>query len=172
MVYCYSMEVFYQLVKKKQKFPFAQLLGRTDLLLFPIAGYLIIGQFNFTIIYYMLFLYPWALAHLGANDIVDTVNDEAKGLNTIAGLYGIKGNKLWVNIFTIIHLVTSAIFVLFDLGTIALIGFSIAWILIILANVIIIKSKTSKSRLKALPLFHATLLIYILSIIIDSVVII
>lgn len=170
MVFAYSMEVFYQLTKKKQKFPFAQILGRTDLLLFPIAGYLVIGQFNATIIFYMLFLYPWALVHLGVNDIVDAINDEAKDLKTIAGLYGIKGNKLWVSIFTLIHLITSAIFVLFDLGTIALIGFSIAWILLIIANGIIIKSKNSKTRLKALPLIHATLLIYILSIIIDSVI--
>ena len=172
MIYAYSMEVFYQLVKKKQKFPFAQLLGRTDLVMFPIAGYLIVGQFDFTVILYILFIYPWALAHLGANDIVDITNDEAKELNTIAGLYGIKGNILWVIIFSVIHLITSAIFVLLDMGTIALIGFSIAWILIIIANVIIIKSKNSKSRLKALPLFHATLLIYILSMIIDSMVMI
>jgi len=172
MVYAYSMEVFYQLVKRKQKFPFAQLLGRTDLLMFPIAGYLIVGQFDFTVILYLLFFYPWALAHLGANDIVDTVNDEAKGLKTIAGMYGIKGNKLWIIIFSVIQLITSALFVFLDMGTIALVGFSLAWTLLIIANVIIIKSENAKSRLKALPLFHATLLIYILSMIIDSVVVI
>jgi 4-hydroxybenzoate polyprenyltransferase len=172
MGYAYSMEVFYQLVKKKQKFPFAQLLGRTDLVMFPIAGYLIVGQFDFTVILYILFIYPWALAHLGTNDIVDITNDEAKELKTIAGLYGIKGNKLWVNIFSVIQIITSAIFVLLDMRTIALIGFSIAWTLIIIANVIIIKSENSISRLKALPLFHATLLIYILSMITDSMVII
>ncbi|MHA1191362.1 MAG: UbiA family prenyltransferase [Promethearchaeota archaeon] len=172
MVYAYSMEVFYQLVKKKQRFPFAQLLGRTDLVMFPIAGYLIVGQFDFTVVLYLLFLYPWALAHLGANDIVDIVNDEAKELNTIARLYGVKGNKSWITSFSVIHLITSIIFVLVDMGTVALVGFSIAWTLIIIANVIIIKSENSKSRLKALPLFHATLLIYILSMIFDSFVII
>jgi len=78
MGYAYSMEVFYQMVKRKQKFPIAQILGRTDLLLFPIAGYLLIGQFNITIVFYLLFMYPWALAHLGANDLVDIENDEAK----------------------------------------------------------------------------------------------
>ncbi len=172
MIYAYSMEVFYQLVKKKQRFPFAQLLGRTDLVMFPIAGYLIVGQFDFTVILYILFLYPWALVHLGANDIVDIENDKVKGLNTIAGLYGIKGNKLWIAIFSVMHLITSAIFVLLDMGILALIGFSIAWVLIIVANVIIIRCKNSKSCLKALPLLHATLLIYILSMIIDSVVVI
>ncbi|MFX0019827.1 MAG: UbiA family prenyltransferase [Promethearchaeota archaeon] len=168
MIYAYSMEIFYQMVKRKQSFPIAQLLGRTDLLLFPIAGYLVFGQFNITIIYYLLFMYPWALAHLGANDIVDIRNDEAKQLRTIAGLYGIKGNKIWVVTFSIIHLICSAIFVIFDLGGVAIYGFIISWMLIILANLIILKGKDSKTWLKALPLLHGSLLIYILTIIIHS----
>lgn len=172
MVYAYSMEIFYQVVKRKQTFPIAQILGRTDLLLFPIAGYLCFGQFDFTVILYLLFMYPWALAHLGANDIVDIKNDEAKNLKTIAGLYGIKGNIIWISSFSLIHLITSVIFVFLDLGIIALIGFAFSWILIIGANLIIIKAKDSKARLKALPLFHATLLIYVLSIIIDSAILI
>jgi 4-hydroxybenzoate polyprenyltransferase len=168
MIYCYSMEVFYQLVKRKQKFPFAQIFGRTDLLLFPIAGYLIYGHFNITIIYYLLFMYPWALAHLGANDIVDIQNDKAKELKTVAGLYGIKGNKIWIHAFSIANLITSAIFVFSDLGNIATIGFAIAWVLIIIANLIILKGNEPIAWLKALPMFHASLLIYILSMIIDS----
>ena len=148
MGYAYSMEVFYQMVKRKQKFPIAQILGRTDLLLFPIAGYLLIGQFNITIVFYLLFMYPWALAHLGANDIVDIENDEAKGLKTIAGLYGVKGNKIWVHSFSAAHLITSVIFVLFDLGTVAIYGFAISWILIIVANIIIMRGKEAKTWLK------------------------
>ncbi|MHA2289666.1 MAG: UbiA family prenyltransferase [Promethearchaeota archaeon] len=169
MVYAYSMEVFYQIVKRKQKFPIAQILGRTDLLLFPIAGYLLFGQFNITIVYYLLFMYPWALAHLGANDIVDIKNDQAKELKTIAGLYGIKGNKIWVHVFSVVHLITSAIFVFLDMRIAAVIGFSISWILIIGANILIMRGKEAKDWLKALPLFHASLLIYILSIILDSI---
>ena len=168
MVYTYAMEIFYQMVKRKQSFPIAQILGRTDLLLFPIAGYLVYGQFNVTIIYYLLFLYPWALAHLGANDIVDIKNDKAKELKTITGLFGIRGNKVWVLAFSIAHLIPSAIFVIFDLGGIAIYGFIISWILIISANVIILKGKDSKTWLKALPLLHGSLLIYILTIIINS----
>jgi len=168
MGYAYSMEVFYQMVKRKQKFPIAQILGRTDLLLFPIAGYLLIGQFNPTIVFYLLFMYPWALAHLGANDIVDIENDEAKGLKTIAGLYGVKGNKIWVHCFSAVHLITSVIFVLFDLGIVAIYGFAVSWILIIVANIIIMRGKEAKTWLKSLPMFHGSLLIYILSIIIDS----
>jgi len=168
MAYAYSMEVFYQMVKRKQKFPIAQILGRTDLLLFPIAGYLLFGQLNPTIIYYLLFIYPWALAHLGANDLVDIENDQAKELKTIAGLYGIKGNKIWVHSFSAAQLITSAIFVLFDLGGVAIYGFAVSWILIILANIKILRGKEPKAWLKALPMFHASLLVYILSIIIQS----
>jgi len=172
MVYAYSMEVFYQMVKRKQKFPIAQILGRTDLLLFPIAGYLLIGQFNITIVYYLLFMYPWALAHLGANDLVDIENDQAKELKTIAGLYGVKGNKIWVHSFSAVHLITSVLFVIFDLGTPAIFGFAISWILIILANILIIRGKEAKDWVKPLPMFHASLLIYILSLIIDSALLI
>ena len=168
MGYAYSMEVFYQMVKRKQKFPIAQILGRTDLLLFPIAGYLLIGQFNLTIVFYLLFMYPWALAHLGANDIVDIENDKAKGLKTIAGLYGVKGNKIWVHSFSAAHIITSVIFVLFDLGIVAIYGFAVSWILIIVANIIIARGKEAKTWLKSLPMFHGSLLIYILSIIIYS----
>ena len=168
MAYAYSMEVFYQMVKRKQKFPIAQILGRTDLLLFPIAGYLLFGQFSITIVYYLLFMYPWALAHLGANDLVDIENDQAKELKTIAGLYGVKGNKLWVHVFSVIQLTTSAIFVFLDLGGVAIYGFAISWLLIIIANIKIMKGKEPKDWLKALPMFHASLLVYILSIIIQS----
>ena len=168
MVYAYSMEVFYQMVKRKQKFPIAQILGRTDLLLFPIAGYLLIGQFNITIVYYLLFMYPWALAHLGANDLVDLENDQVKELKTIAGLYGVKGNKIWVHAFSVVQLITSAIFVLLDLGGVAIYGFAISWLLIIFANILIMRGKEPKDWLKALPMFHASLLVYILSIIIQS----
>jgi len=168
MAYAYSMEVFYQMVK----FPIAQILGRTDLLLFPIAGYLLFGQFNITIVYYLLFIYPWALAHLGANDLVDIENDQAKELKTIAGLYGVKGNKIWVHSFSAIQLITSAIFVLFDLGVVAIFGFAASWALIVIANIIVMRGKEAKTWLKALPMFHASLFIYILSIIIDSMLLI
>ncbi|GAH28240.1 unnamed protein product [marine sediment metagenome] len=168
MVYTYSMEVFYQMVKRKQKFPIAQILGRTDLLLFPIAGYLLVGQFDITIVYYLLFMYPWALAHLGANDLVDLENDQAKEFKTITGLYGVKGNKIWVHVFSAIQITTSAIFVFFNLSGVAPYGFALSWLLIIVANIKIMRGKEPKDWLKALPMFHASLLVYILSIIIQS----
>jgi len=164
MAYTYSMEVFYQLKKKNQKFPIAQLLGRTDLTLFPVAGYLCFGSIAFTILLIVLFLYPWALAHLGTNDIVDIENDKAKKLNTITVLYGFKGNVKWILCFSIAHIITASIFAIFKLELVGLIGFCIGFAIFITANIIILKGKDPRAGMKALPLFHASLLVYIISI--------
>ncbi|MFX1469746.1 MAG: UbiA family prenyltransferase, partial [Promethearchaeota archaeon] len=102
MIYAYSVEIFYQKKKARQEFPIAQLIGRTDLTLFPVAGFLCYGQFSITIVFIMLFLYPWAQAHLGLNDLGDYDNDKAKNLKTITTLYGIKGNVKWIAYFTLI----------------------------------------------------------------------
>ena len=164
MVYAYSMEIFYSLKKRKQRFPIAQLLGRTDLTFFPVAGYLCFGPLDFTIIFIILFLYPWALAHLAANDIVDIKNDTAKGFNTIASLYGIEGNVKWILGFSIAHIITATILVIFELGIIGLVGFLIGFVILIIANVIILKGKSPAAGMKDLPLFHISLLTYIISI--------
>lgn len=171
MVYGYGMEVFYQIKKRDQKYPIAQLLGRTDLTFFLVAGYLCYGQLNITILWLMLFLYPWAQLHLGANDIVDLKNDEAKDLKTVTVLYGIKGNILWVLGFSIVHIITASMFLVFELGSIAVYGFLLSFILIGIANTILLVKKTTKAGLKVLPLFHASLLIYCFSIILDSAII-
>jgi 4-hydroxybenzoate polyprenyltransferase len=134
MIYAYSMEIFYQLKKRNQKFPFAQLFGRTDFLLFPVAGYLCYGNFSFTILLYMIFFYPWALAHLGVNDLADYDNDQAKNIKTITVLYGVKGNATWILVFTLIHLAVAPFFVLLEMGLIALIGFTVGFIILIIAN--------------------------------------
>ncbi|MBD3195522.1 MAG: prenyltransferase [Candidatus Lokiarchaeota archaeon] len=172
MVYGYGMEVFYQIKKRNQKFPIAQLLGRTDLTFFPIAGYLCYGQLDMTIIFIILFMYPWAIAHLGANDIVDLENDKAKDLKTVTVLYGMKGNVYWILGFSIAHIMTASLFLYFELGTIALYGFIISFSLIIIANVALLKKKNMQTGLKVLPLFHGSLLIYCISIILDSVIVI
>ncbi len=169
MIYGYSMEMFYQLKKRDQKFPVAQLLGRTDLTFFPVAGYLCLGHFDLTTLLIILFLYPWALAHLGVNDIVDVKNDHAKGLKTVTELYGIRGNIIWIVISTAVHIGTSILFLLFKLGTIALIGFIIAFIVLITANIILLKKRTALGGLKALPMYHLSLFIYMISIILDTV---
>jgi 4-hydroxybenzoate polyprenyltransferase len=169
MIYAYCMEIFYQTVKRNQSFPFAQLLGRTDLVLFPVAGYLCYGNLSTTILLYILFLYPWAQAHLGVNDIGDYENDRKKNLKTITVLYGIKGNLLWIFIFSIINIFTAILLVIFRLGLVALVGFSFSFFLLLLSNIILLRKRDPDTGLKVLPLFHASLLIYILSIILDTI---
>ena len=169
MIYAYSAEIFYNKKKIHQEFPIAQLIGRTDLTIFPVAGYLCYGHFSITIAFIMLFLYPWAQAHLGINDLGDYENDKAKNLKTITILYGIKGNVKWIVYFTLINMGFAILLVLFILGMIALIGFSLSFILLITANITLIKNQTPNTAIKLLPRFHASLLIYILSIIFSSI---
>lgn len=169
MIYAYSMEIFYQTVKRKQKFPFAQLLGRTDLVLFPVAGYLCYGNLTCTVFLYILFLYPWAQAHLGVNDIGDYDNDQKKNLKTITVLYGIKGNIIWISIFTLINISTAIFFIIFRMGLVSLIGFSLSFCLLLLSNVLLLRNRSPDTGIRILPIFHASLLIYILSIILDSI---
>jgi 4-hydroxybenzoate polyprenyltransferase len=76
MLYSYSIETFYQIKKRNQKYPIAQLFGRTDFTLFPAAGYLCYGHPDITILLYMFFLYPWTIAHLGLNDLIYLENDQ------------------------------------------------------------------------------------------------
>jgi 4-hydroxybenzoate polyprenyltransferase len=166
MIICYSLEYFYQIKKRKQNFPFAQLIGRIDFTLFPIAGYLSVSLFDINALFFALFFYPLALVHLGINDISDVVNDCAKKMKTIPILYGINGATYWVLFFTLFHFVTATIF-LNILGTVSLIGFSIGFILLAAVNYIILKGKSTISGMKALPLFHVTILIYSISIILE-----
>lgn len=55
MLYSYSIEAFYQVKKRNQSYPIAQLLGRTDFTLFPAAGYLCYGQPDKTMLLYVFF---------------------------------------------------------------------------------------------------------------------
>ncbi|WP_243669368.1 UbiA family prenyltransferase [Methanoculleus chikugoensis] len=95
MGYSYAVEYFYQTKKRNQKIPLAQVIGRTDFALFPVAGYLVYGNPDATALLFFLFFYPWTLAHLGgANDIADIVNDRARGgMATIPALYGMKARS-------------------------------------------------------------------------------
>lgn len=164
MIICYCLEYFYQIKKRKQTFPFAQLIGRIDFTLFPVAGYLSVAIFDINALFFALFFYPLALAHLGVNDIADVVNDQAKNMKTIPILYGIKGATYWVLIFTLLHYISATIF-LTILGTVTLIGFSIGFILLAIANYQILKAKSAIAGMKVLPLFHVTMLIYAISIV-------
>ena len=168
MLYGYLMEYFYQIKKRKQKYPIAQILGRTDFALFPVAGYLCLNLPDLTALTYLIFFYPLALAHLGLNDIVDIKNDFVKDMKTIPILYGKDGTVRWIATFSILHILTVPFFLSF-MGTAAMIGFSISVVLIATANVLLYRNRTSKTGLKVLPLFHMSVLIYSLSMILDFV---
>jgi 4-hydroxybenzoate polyprenyltransferase len=169
MIYCYTVEVFYQVVKRKQNFPLAQLIGRTDFALFPVAGYLCAGSPDLPAFLYFVFFYPFAMAHLGANDIIDVVNDRARGMNTVTTLYGFDGTVYWIAGFTALHGVTALLF-LSRLGWIARTGILIGLFLLFLANVTLLRTRTSDTGLTLLPLFHITMLLYAGAIALDSVI--
>ncbi len=166
MLYSYGIEAFYQVKKRDQKYPIAQLLGRTDFTLFPAAGYLCYGQPDMTILLYMVFFYPWTMAHLGLNDFIDLENDRARGMKSIAVLYGPKGAMYWVTGFTVLHFLAS-VFFLPELGTIALYGFLTGFVLLAGSNLYLWKEKSQGAGMKILPVYHMTLLIYSVSIILD-----
>jgi 4-hydroxybenzoate polyprenyltransferase len=55
------IEYFYQVKRKNQTYPVAQLVERMDFTFFPVAGYLCYGQPDNLIFLYILFFYPWTL---------------------------------------------------------------------------------------------------------------
>ncbi|KON33308.1 hypothetical protein AC477_01700 [miscellaneous Crenarchaeota group-1 archaeon SG8-32-1] len=87
-------------------------------------------------------------------------------MKTIPVLYGINGAGYWVLLFSLLHFVTATFFLNF-LGIVSIIGFVAGFILLTIANYIILKGKSAASGMKALPLFHVTMLIYAISIILE-----
>ncbi len=159
MIYCFAIEIFYQEEKRNQKFPFAQLIGRTDFALFPVAGYLCLGSPDLNALLYFVFFYPFALAHLGANDLIDVVNDRARGMNTIPTMFSMNGTAYWIAGFTAVHVVTALIFMT-RLGWIARIGIIAGVALLLYANAVILKEKSPDATLKVLPCFHVAMILY------------
>jgi 4-hydroxybenzoate polyprenyltransferase len=170
MVYCYTIEIFYQIEKRQpQQFPFAQLIGRTDFALFPVAGYLCLGNPDLNAFLYFVFFYPFALAHLGVNDLVDVTNDRARGMSTIPILYDVPRTTCWIAGFTIIHAMMAILFMT-RLGWIGRAGLVTGLILLMAANGVIVKNRTPEAGLKVLPLFHVTMILYAGAIALDSVI--
>jgi len=169
MITCYCLEVFYQIKKRHEKFPIAQVIGRIDFALFLVAGYLIIGSPDLNALLLFLFFYPLALAHLGVNDLVDVVNDQAKGMKTIPTLYGMKGTAYWILTFSILHFAIALVF-LTTLGILAVVGFAVSLSLIAVGNLLILKGKSAMIGIKTLPLFHVAMLTYALSIILSYLI--
>ncbi len=165
MVTCYCLEVFYQLKKRNEKLPIAQVMGRIDFALFLVAGYLCVGNPDLTVLLLFFFFYPLALAHLGVNDLIDVANDQAKCMNTIPILYGVKATVYWVLGFSIWHFAMAVVF-LVNLGALLpVVGFAVSFILIAAANAKILREKTPQATIKALPMFHVAMLIYAITII-------
>jgi 4-hydroxybenzoate polyprenyltransferase len=160
MVYCYMIEAFYQFEKRiPQVFPFPQLIGRTDFALFPVAGYICAGSPDTTAFLYFIFFYPFALAHLGANDLIDEANDRARGLRTIPTLYDAERTRYWIAGFTIIHAMMAVLFIS-RLDLIAQAGICSGLALLVIANIVILKERTPDAALKVLPLFHGAMVLY------------
>lgn len=168
MAYSYAVEVFYQVKKRDQSFPVAQVVGRTDFALFPVAGYLAAGMPDLTALLYFLFFYPYALAHLGANDLVDVKNDLARGMQTVTVLYGIRGTVLWIAGFTVVHGVTALLFA-GALGTAARAGLLVGFLLLVVANAVILRERTPTAAMRVLPLFHLAMVVYAAGMVIGAV---
>ncbi len=165
MFVCYGLEVFYQIKKRNESAPIAQIVGRIDFALFLVAGYLTVGNLNLNALVLFLFFYPLALAHLGINDLADVANDQAKGLKTPVTLYGQKATAYWVFGFSLAHLVTASVF-LYVLGSIwTVVGFAVSFALISMLNVVVLKGKTPQAAMRALPMLHLSMLIYAITII-------
>jgi 4-hydroxybenzoate polyprenyltransferase len=169
MLYCLAIEIFYQEEKRKQTFPYAQLIGRTDFALFPVAGYLCIGSPDLNALLYFAFFYPFALAHLGANDLIDVVNDRVRGMNTIPTMFSLNSTAYWIAGFTAVHILTALLFMT-RLGWIARIGICAGLVLLLYANAVILKDRSPDATLKVLPCFHVAMMLYALGIAIGALV--
>ncbi|MFA5112890.1 MAG: UbiA family prenyltransferase [Candidatus Margulisiibacteriota bacterium] len=162
--YSFAAEAFYQLKKRRQSFPWSQLIGRTDFALFPVAGYLCVAHPDPAALLIFLFFYPLAEAHLGINDLIDVKNDRARGMKAIPILYGINGAKAWIAGFSLLHLLVGGS-LLYFYGSVVPVWFLLGFILIIIANVICLQEKLPIPKLAALPLIHLTMFVYSLAVI-------
>jgi 4-hydroxybenzoate polyprenyltransferase len=169
MFYCYAIEIFYQEEKREQEHPFAQVIGRTDFALFPVAGYLCIGNPDTTALLFFVFFYPFALAHLGANDLIDVANDRARGMKSIPVIFSMEGTAYWIAGFTAVHII-AALFFMTKLGWIARAGIFAGLALILYANTVILKEKSPDAALRVLPCFHVAMVLYSLGICLGALV--
>lgn len=166
MLVCYPLEYFYQIKKRNQQLPLAQLLGRLDFALFPAAGYLCRGHPDETALAFSAFIYPWTIAHLGVNDLVDLRNDTARRLKSVTALYGPRGTAHWILSSTLLHVLVSPL-LLRQMGALAPVGFSVGFCLLGLANYKIVRQKSPQAGLAALPLFHLAMAAYVSAIVLD-----
>ncbi|MBN1786030.1 MAG: UbiA family prenyltransferase [Candidatus Methanofastidiosa archaeon] len=167
MAYTFSMEYFYQVKKRTQRLPVAQLLGRTDFMMFAAAGYLCYGRPDTALFLYCLFFYTLAEIHLGINDLSDYNNDIERELKTVTTMYGTKGNLRWIIIFTALHVCLSVPFFVY-MGGVSLAGFAFGIVMLSYICQRLRRDTSPDEARRVVPLFHLTLLIYMVSIIIGS----
>ena len=167
MGWSYLAEYAYQIGKRRQRYPFAQVIGRTDFALFPVAGYLVLGLPDATALLYFVFFYPFALAHLGANDIADVTNDRARGLKTIPVLYGMTGAARWVLAFALLHAAAAVLFAAV-LGPIARAGLVAGLACVMVATIGLLRRPEESTGLRLLPLFHLAMALYAGGIVVDA----
>ena len=156
LVYCYTMERFYQVKKRNQRFPLSQLFGRTDFALFPAAGYMAAAGPAPLAFIYMAAFYPLAQVHLAINDLADVRNDEARGMKSIPMLYGNQGTAWWIVLFSVAHIVLLQL-LLRDLPTWSSLAMLVPLCILTMANIAILATPTPQRGLKMLPLIHATI---------------
>jgi 4-hydroxybenzoate polyprenyltransferase len=168
IVTCYCLEVFYQIKKRNENLPIAQIVGRVDFALFLVAGYLCVGNPDLNTFLLFFFFYPLALAHLGINDLIDVANDKAKRLYTVPTLYGINPTTVWIALFSSWHFIMAIVFLSRFFTYLMIGGFAISFLLITFGNAKILQEKSPQTTIKALPLFHIAMLIYAITIIANS----
>ena len=87
-------------------------------------------------------------------------------MKTVTVLFGLAGTVRWILFFTAAHLLVAPL-LLIELGFIAIIGFGVGFILLGAANLLIVRDGNPEAGLKALPLFHLAMAVYVSSVIID-----
>lgn len=167
LVYCYVMEVFYQVKKRRQRFPFAQLLGRTDFALFPAAGYIAVAGPALPALAHMLFFYPLTQVHLAVNDLADIRNDEARGMESVPLLYGTAGTAWWIVGFSAVHMLLAPLLAA-QLYTTARFWLALPLAILALAAGRIMRRPTPLRALRTLPLIHVTIALEAIVVIVDS----
>jgi 4-hydroxybenzoate polyprenyltransferase len=90
-------------------------------------------------------------------------------MSTLPILFDISRTTYWILGFTVIHAMMAFLFMT-RLGWIGRAGLLVGLIILMAANGVILQNRTPESALKVLPLFHVTMLLYALSISLDSVV--
>ncbi|NIQ04199.1 MAG: hypothetical protein GWO20_00240 [Candidatus Korarchaeota archaeon] len=89
-------------------------------------------------------------------------------MQTVTVLYGERRTAYWILGFTTLHIVITPFF-LWMLGIIGVVGSLFSFALLSAGNGIILRDPTPKRGLQALLLFHASLLVYIFTILLASI---